>query len=169
MALNTIAAIGGMTMKPVSPAAFALIATKMTTATTMVPLPFLPTKVLRSNAENSPVFSAKPTPRIATSTMPSGGKPVKLVTALEIICCRPATDNRFTAVITFFVRGWTAEKFAMEPRKDKTSTITARDAKMVNGSGSLLPVRSNQSRNFSNMPSGLLFGFCSTGDTKTPP
>ena len=57
----------------------------------------------------------------------------------------------------------------MEPINDNTSTVAAKTAKMVNGSGSLLPVRSSQYRNASNLPFGLLLGFCSTGDTKTPP
>ena len=57
----------------------------------------------------------------------------------------------------------------MDPMKENTSTVAAKTAKIVNGSGSLLPVRSSQSRNFSKFPTGLLLGFCSTGDTKTPP
>ena len=60
---------------------------------------------LRRLALISPELSMTPMPSIATSTVPRGAKPVKLVTMLVKILCSPARLNRLTGAMVAPVAG----------------------------------------------------------------
>ena len=77
MDMYRIAASGGSTIKPASPAIFKLIPRNMMTMVTIHPFA-LPRK-LTMTATRKPLFSATEEPMTATSTMPSGAKPEKFV------------------------------------------------------------------------------------------
>jgi hypothetical protein len=64
----------------------------------------------RNAVDISPLASVIPIPSKATSTVPKGAKPVKLVTMLVMIKCMPCTVIRLTGSITSPVPGWITEK-----------------------------------------------------------
>ena len=80
MDIYRIAARGGSTINPASPATFKLTPKNMMTAVTIQPLAF-PRKLTITDTRN-PLFSATEEPITATSTIPRGAKPAKLVITL---------------------------------------------------------------------------------------
>ena len=80
MLMYKMAARGGSTMKPASPAMFRLMPRKITTMETIQPLDLPRKRCIK--ATRKPLFSATEEPITATSTMPRGAKPEKLVITL---------------------------------------------------------------------------------------
>ena len=71
-----------------------------------------------------PDCSATPTPSMATSTMPSGAKPVKVVTMLARNSASPAPVSRLLTTTASPVRGLTRSKENWEPIQEPTQTIS---------------------------------------------
>ena len=101
---------------------------------------------LRSEAAIRPECSATPMPISATSTVPSGAKPVKLVTRLVRMRCRPSRLSRFTALTVLPVVGCCTSRPASEASHDAKMTSSASSANSVAGWGRALPPRSMASR-----------------------
>lgn len=140
-------ATGGRTTNAASPATLPLMPTKMIAKVTIAgdALP----KIFCMKAARKPLFSATPAPMTQTSTMPSGAKPEKLLTAFDQIMRRPSTLRRFTTLMTLCVPGCTASAPIEAKTADSTSTIQASRIKSVAGSGSLFPATSTVFRNLS--------------------
>jgi hypothetical protein len=103
----------------------------------------------RRVAEMSPLPSATAMPSMATSTVPSGAKPVKFVTREVSIRCSPATVRRLSALTTAFVPGWTTETPSPAVIAESTTTKSARMTNKVAGCGRMFPALSmNPSRRF---------------------
>jgi hypothetical protein len=64
-----------------------------------------PSTMSRSPAPMRPLPSATAIPSIATSTVPSGAKPVKLPTMFVMIRCSPSIVSRLTGWTVCFVPG----------------------------------------------------------------
>ena len=94
IARKMIAPRGGITTKPVPPAASAIthINTKIQIIFKLEPLEFSTTFL--NATEKRPALSQTPTPSMHTRTIPSADKPVKLLTAVVIILTRPYADSR---------------------------------------------------------------------------
>jgi hypothetical protein len=101
-----------------------------------------------------PLPSAMPMPSIATSTVPSGAKPVKFVTMLVRIRCSPAMDIRFTGRISSPVPGCVTTRSNWAVMPDTTTTSSAMRANSVPGCGSALPTRSMTVRDRLSHPEG---------------
>ena len=106
MDIYRMAARGGRMMKPASPAMFRLMPRKMTTAETIQPL--APPRKFCIRETRKPLFSATEEPITATSTMPRGAKPEKLVITLLHRYWIPQMENRFCTLTTSWVAGFRA-------------------------------------------------------------
>jgi hypothetical protein len=115
---------------------------------------------LRITAANRPDFSATATPRSATSTTPSGAKPVKLVTKPSTMRRSPSAESRFTTSIMPSAarpavpsgRGSATLKSIQESMPLATSTASANSANNETGWGNRLPSHSTVSRKRVNAP-----------------
>ena len=89
-----------------------------------------------------PLRSVTPMPMMTTMTRPSGGKLAKFRTISVRTRRIPSPDSRFTDSIVAPVPGWTAETPTAAAIHEMTSTMPAKRANRVIGSGSRLPTRS---------------------------
>lgn len=130
----------------------------------------------RIAADSSPERSATPTPSRATSTVPSGTKPVKLVTSDSTIQRKPSADIRLNTSIRPDSarpaapggRGSATDTPSARATPDSTTTPAANRAKSVTGCGRRLPSHSTTPRNRANQPlvgrsGGAATGFSGTG------
>jgi hypothetical protein len=110
-----------------------------------------------------PLPSAMPIPSIATSTVPSGAKPVKFGTICVSIRCSPVTVIRLTGLISSPVPGCVTTRLNCAVMPDSTTTSSAISANSVPGWGSALPTRSMTVRDrFSQPWAGAAAGFGSS-------
>ena len=115
----------------------------------------------RIAVDSNPECSATETPSKATSTVPSGAKPVKLVTMCVMIQCRPSTlINETTSMVPDAVcassgRG-SATDTPSQLKKPLNNTMnTVNMANSVTGWGNRFPNHSTVAKNRENQP--LLF------------
>ena len=104
-----------------------------------------PSTSARTAVVNSPERSATPTPSIATSTVPSGTKPVKLVTSVWRIQRTPSPLIRLRTANTspsWPGRGSPTDRPTAAAIPDTTTTLSANSANSVTGCGSRLPSHS---------------------------
>ena len=111
-------------------------------------------RILRSPALMKPVYSATPSPSIATSTTPSGGKVTKVLTIFAMKSVRAAGASRFLISIGAPVRGSMSLKTRPDMAQEVAHTTASSNANRMAGSGSLLPATSIQFRTRFN-PRGL--------------
>ena len=89
-----------------------------------------------------PECSATPTPNIATSTTPSGAKPVKVFTIEDKKVARESPANRLFTTMASPVRGSIASNVVPEKSQDKNQISSMATKNIIAGSGSLLPTLS---------------------------
>ena len=109
----------------------------------------------RMLADNKPECSATPTPNMATSTVPKGAKPVKLVTILVTRRRSPsALSSEFTAIHSpsFAGRGSATDTPRAAAIPLASTTSTHRMANSVTGCGNRFPSHSTLSRKRVNAP-----------------
>ncbi len=91
-AIKSIAANGGITIKPISDAMFAIIPRNTIAYVNCFLLTFK--LICTNNVLKSPESSSKPTAVIIMIAIPNGANVVRLVTILENIYCIPSLLNR---------------------------------------------------------------------------
>ena len=128
--------------------------TPANTITTVTTLGEALSTMARTVADRRPDFSATPMPSMATSTTPSGAKPVKLLTMPVKMRRRPSPLSRLTAVIMPSSdrpgapsgRGSSTDRPMAPNRPDRKTMPIASTANRVTGCGSRLPSHSTPSR-----------------------
>jgi hypothetical protein len=93
-------------------------------------------------AEINPLPSATAIPSIATSTVPSGAKPVKFVTSEVRMRCSPCMVSRLSARTTSFVPGCTTDTPIHAVTAERMMTSAARMTNNVAGCGRMFPALS---------------------------
>ena len=109
----------------------------------------------RSAADIMPEYSAIPTPNNATSTVPSGTKPVKLVTRFSTIRANPSPFNRLTtSIIPSALRplvpsglGSITDTPKYDMTAESTNNSTDIQTNKITGCGNKLPSHSTPFKN----------------------
>ena len=121
--------------------------------------PLAPPRKCSIKATRKPLFSATDEPITATSTIPSGAKPEKLVITFVHRYWIPATEKRLKVSTVEPSAGLTAVTPSILQIAEIITTTTASPRNRVIGSGSLLPTRSIESRIRSSIPTFSFFVF----------
>src|SRR5436190_6450421 len=108
--------------------------------------PRRPPRLARSSVGRKPLPLATVAPRTTISTMPSGGKPVK-VRGISMNSRRTlASDSRLATCSDSPVTGFTADQPSAAPATEMAVSTAIMPTKIRIGSGSALPSRSTASR-----------------------
>jgi hypothetical protein len=108
-----------------------------------------------------PLFSATPIPSIATSTVPSGAKPVKFSIVVSRIQCKPSREIRLIGTTADPSVGLTTETPSLLNSQDNTMSPAAKIANKVAGWGRALPIRSIAVRKRESSPTrGVVLFVC---------
>ncbi|MCR6626352.1 MAG: hypothetical protein NVV67_08815 [Pseudoxanthomonas sp.] len=102
-------------------------------------------RILRSTALMKPVCSATPSPSIATSTTPNGGKLTNVRTSPAMNAVKDVPASWFATSMGWPERGSMASNDTPDNHQDTTHTSTIRIRNSTAGSGNRLPVRSTRS------------------------
>src|SRR5699024_2513476 len=93
----------------------------------------------------NPECSATPTPNIATSTIPNGAKPIKVVTISDKNSAIAPEVSKLLISIALPVVGSISAKLTVEKTADKPQMTNINIKNNIAGSGSLFPALSTKS------------------------